>query len=226
VSNPSVATYQLGAAVANGICLSQKPSGAGALTLNGSLVSGGVATMDVARRVLVASSGSDAAVVFTITGTDRYGNTQKTTVTGVTSTAPQFTVLDFKTVTGVSSSAGTAGNITVGTNGVGSMDWLTDNWLAPDWSLSIRISGPAGTNYTFETTLDDPCFMPGQPNFSLNPGSTSPPTVWADPVVQNSSGQVQFQYGQGNMIFAHRLTIVSGTGAVTMWSIQAGIGDT
>jgi hypothetical protein len=50
MSNPSVVTLQLVALVANGIALSQTPGAAGNLTLNGSLVTAGVAILDVARR--------------------------------------------------------------------------------------------------------------------------------------------------------------------------------
>lgn len=226
MSNPSVVTYQLAAAVANGVCLAQTPGAAGPLTLNGSLVTNGVATFDNARRVAVADSGADAAVVFTITGTDRYGNKQTDTITGLDASSA-YTTLDFLTVTEVASSAGTTGSITVGSSPVGSTDWISDNWLVPDWSLSIRTSGPAGTTYTLETTLDDPAVtQTNEPyGWSLNPGSQVPPVPWADSTIDNVSGQKQVQYGIGNMVFAHRLTIVSGTGAVTMWSIQAGIGD-
>lgn len=227
MSNPSIVTLQLAAAVTNGIAQAQTPSGAGALTLNGSLVTAGVTKMDVARRVAVASTGNDATVVFTITGTDRYGNKQTDTVAGLNNNSG-YTVLDFLTVTRVTSSAGTAGQITVGTNGIASTDWVNDNWLVPNWSLTVFLSGPAGTNYALEGTLDDPAQTATNApyGFSLNPASAVPPVPIPNPVINGVSGQAQAQYAPGNMIFAHRLTIVSGTGAVTMRSIQAGIGDT
>lgn len=227
MSNPSKLSYQLVAAVANGVSLAQQPLAAGLMTLNGSLVNAaGVATFDAARRVSIASTGADGAVVFTVVGTDRNGNVQSTTVTGVTSAAAQYTVLDFLTVTAVLVSAGTAGNITVGTNSIGSSTWVLDNWLAPTWMLAIACSGPAGTTYTVEHTYDD--FMQVSPlnqnNWSLEPGSTVPATAWPNPTIQSVIGQSEMRYTEWP-VFGHRLTIMAGTGLVTMWSIQSGIGS-
>lgn len=235
MANPSKLSYQLAASVANGIAQSQAVAAAGALTLNGSLVSAGIAQLDVAgtngapsvaRRVLIASSGADAGIVFTVAGTDRNGNTQTETVTAVTSIASQYTFRDFATVTGVTSSAATAGNITVGTNGVGSSPWIADSFLAPAWALAVACSGPAGTNYTVEHTYDD--FNQISSNlpqgFSLEPASNVPPTAWSNPVIAAVSGSNEARYIDWP-IFGHRLTIISGTGSVTMWSIQTGIGS-
>ena len=91
MSNPNTTIIQLAAAVANGVCLAQAVAGAGALTLNGSLVTGGVGVFDVARRVVTASTGADAGVILTIVGTDRYGNSQTEAVTMVSSPAVAFT---------------------------------------------------------------------------------------------------------------------------------------
>ena len=155
MSNPSVVSLQLVAAVANGIAQAQQPAAAGALTLNGSLVTAGIATMDVARRVLIASTGNDANIVFTVNGTNQSGAPISSQVTGVTSANSQYTALDFATVTSVTASAGTAGNITVGTNGVASTPWVLDNFLAPTWALAVAVSLPAGNGtatYTVEHT--------------------------------------------------------------------------
>lgn len=228
MANPSKLSYQLAAAVANGVALAQQPLAAGLLTLNGSLASGNpaVATFDTARRVQVSSTGSDASVVFTIVGTDRNGNVQSGTVTGVVSGTPVNSAQDFLTVTAVSSGAGTAGNITVGTSGYGSSPWVSDNWLAPSWAAAIACAGAVGTNYTVEHTYDD--FNQTSTNapqgFSLEAASTVPPTVWSNPIIQNVSGSNEVRYIDWP-IFGHRLTIVSGTGLVTMWTIQTGIGS-
>ena len=232
MSNPSTLTLSFVAAVSNGICVSQQPAAAGALTLNGSLVSSGVATLDAARRILISSTGADSAVVFTVTGTDRSGNVQSSTVTGVASTASQYTSRDFLTVTAVSSSAGTAGNITVGTNQVGSSMWVVDDFLARFWSLGGGVSGPAGTTYTVEATFDDPNAQSGggvvgAEQWSMNPASNIPPLAFANPAVSGASGNNVFSYT--TPIFAHRLTVNSWTGSssgvVQMQSIQAAVGS-
>ena len=73
----------LAAAAATGIALSQSGTAGTALTLNGSLVTSGVANLgSIARRVIVTSAGNDSTNTFTIVGTDRYGRTQTEVLTG------------------------------------------------------------------------------------------------------------------------------------------------
>lgn len=226
MSNPTHVTLQLEAAVADGICQSQKPLAAGALTLNGSLVVSGVAVLDVARRVLIGSDADDSTHTFTITGTDRYGNTQSERLAGPASPATVYSVLDYKTVTSVTIDAAATGNITVGTNGVASTAWVQANWLDWGWFVAIACKGPAGTNYSVEHTYDD--FNQTQQNmpygFSLEPASNVPPEPWTNPVINNVSEKNEVRYVDW-VIYGFRLTVVSGTGAVTMWAIQAGRGS-
>lgn len=103
------------AAAANNISLSQSP-GAGAITLNGSLVTSGVATLDVPRCVAITSGSDDSGITFNVIGTDGYGNTQVETITGA-SGAPGTTngVKAFKTVTSVTHTGSVAGTLTIGT---------------------------------------------------------------------------------------------------------------
>ena len=54
----------------NSVCLAQAVASAKALTLNGAYVSGGVATMDYARRLDQITAGNDAGITFTYVGTD------------------------------------------------------------------------------------------------------------------------------------------------------------
>jgi len=227
MSNPSTVIIQLVAAVANGIATSQAVGAAGPLTINGSLASGGVATMDVARRIIIASAGADSAKVFTVTGTSRDGNTQSETITGVATPTPVQSVLDYKTVTSILASAATAGNITVGTNSVGSSVWVVDNFLASSWALAGNITCPAATTYTLEYTIDDPndigrtLFSEPQ-QFSVNPASFIPAHVYVYTTISGATGDSRFGFPEGP-IFAHRVTVNSGTGQVVMQSIQAGI---
>lgn len=229
MSNPSVVSLQLASLVANGISLSQTPGAAGDLTLNGSLVTGGVATLDVPRRVAVASGGNDASVVFTITGTNASGAPISTTVTGV-NVSSVATAIDFKTVTRVQTSAATAGAITVGTNGVASSPWVLDNFLVTGWALTVAVSvvpGSGAVTYTVEHTYDDPndigptlTAMPEQ--FALTPAGYVPPLPWPNGSLQGRSANGETTYAD-QPIMAHRLTITAGTGRAVMHSIQAGI---
>ncbi len=103
---------------ADGVCAAQAVSGAGDLTINGALASGGVATMDVARGLqAVSSNAGDTTQTLTITGTDHYGETVVETITlnGTTAVSGKKA---FRTVTKVTASAGTTGNVSVGTTDV------------------------------------------------------------------------------------------------------------
>lgn len=232
-SNPSTVILQFAAGSTNGYATSQAVAGAGNLTLNGSLVTSGVGIADRARRVIITSaSAGDTTQTVTVTGTNSSGVTITNSVT-LAGTTGVVTALDFKTVTQIAMSAATAGNITAGTSTgsapalpIGSSDWQVDNFLAVFWALGGGITGPAGTNYSLECTYDDPndlgptlTAMPQQ--WSMNPASFRPPHVFAHPTITNVNGDNQFMYAN-QPIFAHRLTIVSGTGQVVMQSIQAG----
>ena len=111
-------TVTLGAPITadpNGICEAQSGA-AGALTLDGALVSGGVATLDVPRNIVVDSGGADTATL-TITGTDEYGEVvvEEITLNGTTAVAGKKA---FKTVTSVVSDATIANDAFVGTGDV------------------------------------------------------------------------------------------------------------
>lgn len=233
MSNPSVATIQLTAGVANGIALAQQPAAAGNLTLNGSLVTSGVANLvstgATGRRVVVASTGNDANITFTVTGTNQSGAPISSPLTGVTSTNSVYTALDFATVTQIASSGATAGNITAGTNSVASTPWILDNFLAPTWNLAVAasIASGAGT-YTIEHTYDDPNEGPpsltvNPQQFSMTPAGYVPPKAWPNANLVNQSAQGEYQYTFP--IMAHRLTVLTGTALFVLQSIQSGIGD-
>lgn len=228
MANPNVVILALKAAVTNGIATSQTPASAGNLTLNGSLATAGVATMDVARRVSIASTGSDAAVIFTVYGTNGSGAPISSPVTGVVSGTPVATALDFLTVTRISVSGATAGAITAGTNGVGSTPWVIDDFTHPFWALSVAVSVSGTINYTVEHTYDDPnapgvTLIPLGYQFSIEPASNKPPIAWPNSTLTAQTDSKEAQYSN-QPIFAHRLTINSGTGTAVMQSIQSGLG--
>lgn len=153
MGNPFQATLALAAASANNIAQSQSPA-AGAITLNGSTVSGGVATLDAARRVIVTSGGNDTGITFTITGTNRNANPLTETITGANAGAAASTQ-DFLTVSSVTHSGSVAGTVTVGTNGVASTAWFSvdDQIGYPALGIGVVVSGTI--NFTVEYTYDD-----------------------------------------------------------------------
>lgn len=224
MGNPVRLTLQLAASVANGICLSQTPAAAGALTLNGTLVTGGVATMDVARRVYVASTGADSSVIFTITGTNRDNNPQTITVTGVATPTPVASSLDFLTVTSVTASAATVGAITVGTGAIGSTAWVSTAPEYISWALSAAVQILSGSvTYTVEHTYDDvnKAISPSIGGFVVGWNSASPPVAWSHPVLVGLIANGEGTYAN-QPIMAHRLTITAGNGLAAFWSVQGG----
>lgn len=145
----------LAAASANNIALSQTVTGAANVTLNGALVTSGVAYLDKPRRVLITNIGNDSGITFTVYGTWIGGQTISETVQG-TSGSTVATTLDFATVTRVATSGSTsASGITVGTNGVAGSRWVRlDNWA--DAQTAIQCDASGTVNYTVQVTMDDP----------------------------------------------------------------------
>lgn len=187
---------------------------AGALVLNGTTVSGGVATLDTPRRVLITNAADETGKTIVLTGTGRTGQTQSETITlgGAGSTA---SVLDYKTVTSAVLDVTSAGNLSIGTNGVAGGRWLyLDPWALSNIALQINVTGTV--NYTVQTSLDDP-----------NRPATTPVTpdgvVWVnsnDTAVVGATGTQQ-----SNLFFVPayvRVVLNSGTGSVTMTAIQSG----
>jgi hypothetical protein len=102
------------AADTDGVCEAQTPAAGGeqALTINGALSNGAVATFVAARFITIASAADDSARTFTVTGTDVNGNVQTETIAGPATTVTG--TLYFRTVTEVLVDDDTAGAITVG----------------------------------------------------------------------------------------------------------------
>jgi hypothetical protein len=99
---------------ATGICAAQAVAGAGNATINGTLASGGVATITVpCNLTVVSASAGDTTQTVTATGTDVYGETMTETIALNGTTTVQGKKA-FATVTQVAVSAATAGNLSVG----------------------------------------------------------------------------------------------------------------
>ena len=202
----------LSAASANAICLSQTPS-AGALTINGALASGGVATLDAPRRVLITATGNESAKTFVITGTNLTGNVVSESLTGPNATTA-FSVIDYKTVTSITISATAAAALTVGTNTVASSAWVRlDEYAPPSTSIQCVVSGTA--NYTVQQTLDDPNNPTSPVGYASVAWFNSP-----DNNLINSTSNIQSNYAF--MPTYARLLLNSGSGSVTGTFIQNG----
>lgn len=192
----------LASASANAICLSQTPGGAVDLTLNGALVSGGVATMDKPRRVLVTCAGNETGKTITVYGTDWNGNPVSEALAGPNATTVQ-SLYDYATVTRIAVSAAFAGAATVGTSAVASSRPIfLDGWAAAQVALQADVTGTA--NATVQQTLDD-----------LQAGYTA--ATWLDHPDSNLvalTASKQGNYGYAPQ--AVRITLNSGTGSVAL----------
>lgn len=199
----------LASASANAIALSQTPS-AGALTLNGALASGGVATLDTARRVLFTFAADETGHNFVVTGTDWQGVVISETVAGTTA-GTVYTAQDYKTVTSITISANATGALTVGTNGVASTPPVVlDVYARSTIALQATVTGTV--NYTVQQTLDSP--------WNIEPENWT----WVNHPDTNLVAATSTQ--QGNYAYPPsmtRITLNSGSGSVVFTVNQPGI---
>lgn len=205
--------YTLGpiaTADADGIAQAQNPAGAGNLTLNGALVSGGVAQLGDARRVLITAAGDESDRTFTITGTDWFGNPLVEAITGPNATTA-YTNADFLTVSSVATSGAGSGNIEIGTNGVASSPPLVlDIYARPQVSLQVNVSGTV--NWTVQQTLDNP-FLTESENI-----------LWMDHSDANMVAETVDRQGNYAYVpFATRVVLNSGDGSLVYTVVQPGL---
>jgi hypothetical protein len=206
-------TKILAAADDDGVSASQTPSGAGNLTIAGALATGGVATLDTGRRVIITSAADDTARTFTIYGTNQDGAAQSEAVTGA-SGAAATSLLDFKTVTRVAVDAATAGAVKVGTNGVGATRWIAANPYGPLADLSIGTTVSGTVNYTVQYTLDADPFGFRSPTISAALKAWNVTALASK--TADTDGQITFP------VTAWRLQINSGAGTASARGIQQG----
>ena len=196
------------AGVAAGITTTQAGVTGTPLTMNGSLVTGGVAVFDKPRRVIVTSGGNDTGMAFAIVGTDAYGRTQQETLTGASGGAAQ-TTRDFATVTSITPSANTATTVTAGTSSVGStLPHVLDTMTNPsNVVIAAELTGTA--NFTVEASYDDL-----GPDWNIN---ATPPVYFATSISAASANAAGNITPGANLV---RLTINSGQGTVNLKVIQ------
>lgn len=115
------------AIVATGVAAAQAVAGAANLTIDGTLASGGVATLDVPRAVgILSTNAGDTTQTATVYGTDAYGVVTVETI-AFNGTTPVSGKKAFKTVTRVAISAAMTGNATVATTDVFGLPYRVDD---------------------------------------------------------------------------------------------------
>lgn len=229
MGQPQYHSKTLSAASANNIVLSQTPLAAGDLTLNGSTVSGGVATLDTGRQVLFTFAANETGHSFVVYGQNRSGGGMQETIAG-TAAGTVATTQSFYKVTRISISAAATGAMTVGTNGIGSTEWKIVNWDDTVSNLGIAVTVSGTVNYTVEYTYEDPSGTYPNPSAATSGYSISPgwpiipfPTAW--PLTGLTALAVAAEGALLTPVAAIRLTINSGTGAAQMQIIQSGFAE-
>lgn len=158
---------------ANGIAESQSP-GTSALTINGALASGGIATMAEAQIIRVTSGGNDSGITFAIVGTDADGYAASETLTG-TNASNADTTGHFATVSSITPSAAIAGTVVAGV--VQSLGAATRtfriNRNQPNFKLGLYVvlSTSPTLDYTVQYSMDYPedgTFLTASARYSNN----------------------------------------------------------
>ncbi len=200
---------QLDAADPNAICLDQASVAGVALTLNGVLVTAGVAQLDAQRRVELESAANLSAIDYTIVGTDEQNRPITEIVTGPNATTVA-TLLDFFTVTSITPDGADVALIEIGTNGVGgSIVIPVDKDVTPT-SIGMGLIITGTVNVTVQHTFDD---VWGDASTILN--WFDHPTLAAE--TANADGNLAFP-PQGV-----RLLTNSGIGTCEFDLVQAGL---
>ena len=206
---PVILSRTLVAGAVGAIAASQTLGGAGALTINGSLASGGVATMAAQQNIGISSTGNYSATTFKISGTDSQGRSISESLAGPNN-GTATSVLNYLTVTSITSSTALATAVTVDTLGVGaSQEVPVDRYLNPG-NVSVAVEVTGTINYTVQWTMDD--VYAGAPGpFTWFPGQTN--------VVAASTTQAASIVSP---VSAVRLLTNSGTGTAKLIVQQSG----
>ena len=142
------------AADADSIVSAQSLSVSGAITLDGVLVSNGVATLTV-PAVLVAFSEASSSINFVVTGTGPAGQGQTETL-ALTASGTVTGSLSFATVTSVVADAAAAATISIGNGVPGYTAWIPLDIYTPNQVTNISAKTSGTVNYSVEYTNEDP----------------------------------------------------------------------
>lgn len=215
MGRPVVTTVVVAAAVATGYALAQSLGSAGNLTLNGSLVSGGVGTPANPARPTVASVGDDSGITFTFTGTipdpaNPGGTVAYSEIVAGTNAGNSTPAHDFATITNIAASGATAANVTAGTTETASGPWVPwDANVRTKFEVSAAGVVVAGSpTWQVDLTYDD---------IYNNPNT---PTVFVDGDLTGKTGNAAAVIANPG-VRASRLTVVV-AGTVTLTQTQQG----
>jgi hypothetical protein len=202
----------LASASANNIATTATPVSGTALTLNGSLVTGGVAILDTPRRILLTFGNEASNRTMVLTGTNWAGDTISETLTVASGAGGTVaSVLDYaKLTSALPLGGGWTAAVTLGTNGVAASPWVRLNeWARPAIGLQLNATGTV--NYTVQVSYDDP-------NSRANPVTPSA-MVWSGTLV---GGTVDALSSLTEVALFVRTLLNSGSGSVATTVVQYG----
>ena len=174
------------------------------------------AVLDAQRRIVVVSAGNDGTNTVRLYG-NLNGGQPINEVLALTNGGTAVSQLDYKAVTRASFPTGTAGNVTIGTNGTGSTQWVVPNYDISPFNAQIQVQLSGSVTYNLETTLDRQFWDP-----PTGTGAVSPqPNV--NLIASGSTIAQSFALTQP--VTGLRFTITSGTGTLTAQVQQAGLSN-
>jgi hypothetical protein len=188
------------------IVTAQSLSVSGAITLDGALVSNGVATLTV-PAVLIAYSQASSTINFVVTGTGPAGQSQVETL-AVTASGNLTGSLAFATVTQITSSAAAPSTISIGNGVPGYTAWIPLDIYTPNQVTNISAKKSGTVNYSVEYTNEDPF------NTSIQQLAVPHPNA---SLTNSTSDETQFTT---TLMRAVRLKINSGDGSVRFTIVQ------
>lgn len=194
------------AADADSVAAVQLLNASGAITLNGSLAVGGVATLTVPAYV-TAFSEKSATVNFIVTGTAPSGAQQVETL-AISASGTVTGALSFATVTRVFADAPTSATISIGNAITGYTGWIPLDIYTPNQVTTISAKTSGTVNYSVEYTNEDP--------FDTSIQQMAVPHPVAS-LTAASTDQTQFTT---TLMRAVRLKINSGSGSVRFTVVQ------
>jgi len=157
------------AASATAVSASQSPA-AGAILINGTLATAGVATLGAAQLITLVSGADDTDITFTITGTDSDGRAQTESLVGA-SAGTKTSTKYFKTITSITHTGSVATTLTAGC----AIDSVS-NTVRPNLNVSPVAIGIGVTLVSGTATY--------KVQHSYQNGTESHPSLWFD----NSAG--------------------------------------
>lgn len=189
---PITFTYSPTVATVGAVAASQTPTSA--VSINGTLASGGVATLGAQQYITIASLSNISNRTFAITGTDSNGQTVSETLTGPNATTV-VSAKSYKTVTSATISGLAAGAITMGVDGTGySQNIPLDLGIMP-FSVSCVVYAVTGCTYKLQYTYG-PVWESTWPNSTsqtwFDHATLTGKTATADATINNPVTAVRF----------------------------------